>query len=68
MTQYDHLNDCPDTVTLCKNCGKQFSYYVDDISMYGGHDSDVIRCAWCLSSNGEVHGGDTISVYSQKID
>lgn len=68
MSQFNHLNDIPDTVTTCKSCNKRFSYYVDDISMYGGHDSDIIRCPWCGSSNGEVQGGDSISVSSSKIN
>lgn len=68
MSQYNHLNDPITNTTVCEECGKKFEYSVDDISMYGGHDSAIIRCPWCGKNNGEVYGGDSITVYTNKID
>lgn len=67
MSYYNHMNDTPDHVMNCNECGKKFSYFVEDSSMWDGHDSDVIRCPWCESINGEEYGGDSISVYAKKI-
>lgn len=67
MSYYNHMNDTPSKVMKCNECGKKFSYHVEDSSMWGGHDSDVIRCPWCGNINGEEYGGDSISVYTEKI-
>lgn len=66
MSQFNHLNDRGDKKEICSDCGKKFKVSINDMSMYGGHDSETVYCPWCHADNGKIHGGDTLTIYVSK--
>lgn len=70
MSQYNHLSDKPATTGICVNCHGVFKYTVSDDAYYGGHghDWEYIKCPWCDTENGRVHGGEFLSVYVTKVE
>ena len=71
MSFFDFVQNEQDSyerLTKCESCGKNFIYSVTDYSMSGCHDWEPIWCPWCHAQNGEVSGGDMISVDTFKVE
>ena len=67
MSQFNHMFDEPNHEQKCPFCNKVFTYSVDDRSLYGGHDSEPLFCPYCGKQVKTIYGGDTLSVYTNKI-
>lgn len=67
MSQFNHIHDEPEHFETCPFCGETFKYWVDDRSLYGGHDWEPLNCPYCGKTIRKISGGDSISIYTNKI-